>query len=170
MFKVNHSENGFCSMTFAPLWVTLHMVSLTYPNYPTSTQRKEYESWFLGFKVVLPCSSCRTNFPKNLESIKFDSVIDMCSRTAFAKCIWRLHNEVNRVLKKDVFVRFEDMNRFYEQLRASDCDTESCSKPLSQPQCVIRFQPDNQTERTQLLTIDKNCIQNFQQQINLFDP
>ncbi len=153
------SENGFCSMTFAFIWTTLHIFSLAYAPYPTTLEREGYTQWFLLFGVTLPCGACKKNFKKNLDAIKFHPIIDMCSRTAFAKCVWRLHNEVNRVLGKKIFISFEDMNEFYEQLRATDCDDESCKLPQFEPRCSIRFVPYDESTNT-TTTIDEKCIQN----------
>ena len=157
---VNNSENGFCSMTFSFLWTSLHMISLAYQPYPTTKQREIYTQWFLGFGDVLPCGACKKNFQKNLISIKFHPIIDMCSRTAFAKCIWRLHNEVNKVLNKKIYVTFEDMNAFYEQLRASECDDDSCTSPKFEPRCLIQFVPYDEFDKKASLTMDEKCIQN----------
>lgn len=169
-FRVSESENGFCSISFAPLWITLHMVTLTYPPYPTVEQRKQYSQWFLNFQYILPCEACRGNFKKNLFSIKFDEVIDFCTRHAFAKCVWRLHNEVNKALKKNIEVKFEDMNAFYEQLRATECDDISCKRTNRQPQCQIRFIPDKSLSVQKLLTIDKECAQSKIYYRSLIDP
>ena len=156
---VSKSTNGFCSLTFAFIWTTLHVVSLSYGPYPTTQKRLSFTQWFENFADVLPCISCALKFKLNLERIQFNPVLDMISREAFAKCVWRLHNEVNVQLNKDVFVSFEDMNAFYEQLRASECDENSCTIGKFQPRCLIRFVPYHETQKI-TLSIDENCIQN----------
>jgi len=153
------SKMGFCSLTFAFIWATLHTISLNYGPYPTTKKRLIFTTFFQNFGEILPCSSCGENFKKNLMAIQFHPIIDLISRTAFAKCVWRLHNEVNRQLGKDVFVSFEDMNIFYEQLRASDCDENSCSLTKFQPRCIIRFVPYKETDKV-TISIDEKCVQN----------
>ncbi len=151
MHEVSKSTSGFCSLTFAFIWTTLHVISLNYGPYPTTEKRLIFTNFFVNFGHILPCSACGKNFQKNLKAIQFHPVIDMISRTAFAKCVWRLHNEVNKSLGKNVFVSFKDMNQFYEKLRASDCSEESCSlQDAFQPRCIIRFVPEKESQETTL--------------------
>ena len=161
--EVSDSRNGFVSRVFGPAtWMILHMVSLNYPVVPTDEERQHYTDFFLGMQYVLPCRACRENFKKNLQDIGFDPSIDMLGRESFAKLVWRLHNKVNEMLNKDVYVTFEEMNSFYEELRASDCShtgpgTEaSCisSKTVEPAGCEIHVVPSRLAHG---ISIDDRC-------------
>ena len=151
----NDTTHGFCSSSFASIWITLHMITLDYPSSPTTQQRLEYTQWFELLGKVLPCSACRNHFPENLKKIHYDSKKDFLNRTTFARLGWRLHNLVNANLNKKLTVPWEDFLTFYEQLRAQDCSGDSCLRQSVGPQCMIQFVPEGSVPPKELLTYKK---------------
>lgn len=137
---VSESHHGFCSKTFAVIWNTMHMISLDYPVIPTQEERQLYTTQFLTLLKCIPCSACRKNVSFALKAIQFNEIIDMSSRKAYAYLVWRLHDYVDMTLGKTNRMSFEEMNVFYEKLRASDCSSDSCTRKDC-PQCVITYVP-----------------------------
>jgi len=139
-FTTSDEKHGFCSMTFAPFWFVLHMVSLDYPITPTRAERQLYTQWFENMGKVLPCSVCRGNFENNLKALnpKYNPLIDFASRTTFAHLVWRLHNKINEDLNKHIQVTWDNFKSFYEQLRATDCSGDSCKSTRVGPQCTLK--------------------------------
>jgi len=137
-FTTSDAKHGFCSMTFAPFWFVLHMVSLDYPTTPTRAERILYTQWFENMGKVLPCSVCRGNFENNLKALKYNPLIDFASRNTFAYLVWRLHNKINEDLNKHIQVPWDNFTSFYEQLRATDCSGDSCKSTRVGPQCTLK--------------------------------
>ncbi len=157
MQKPSESEHGFCSMVFGPIWFTMHIVSLNYPVAPQESERKIYTQWFLNMGEVLPCSICKQNFKNNLKAIGFNEILDFANRTTFSNLVWRLHNYINKHLGKDVFVTFESFTTFYEQLRASDCSGDTCTRK-SGPHCVLKFVPEGTVKKDEIFSIAAKCV------------
>jgi hypothetical protein len=165
LIKVSDSNNGFVSTVFGPsTWLVLHMVSLNYPTQPSPDERDAYTQWFMLFGKVLPCSACRENFKNNLLAINFDKNVDMVNRQSFANCVWRLHNEVNTMLGKNMNVSFSEFLSFYEKLRADKCIKKtpysegSCeANTRSKPRCIISVIPEEHALDIPSLTVNDMC-------------
>ena len=164
----NNPRNGFVSAIFGPLiWVSTHMIAQNYPLYPTSKDKKNFEDWFLGLGHILPCGACRDNFKSNLEAVGYDTKRDFINRHTLTRLVWKLHNEVNRMLKKDVFVTFADNISFYERLRATDCTPNdnkqegSCSNnERMKPKCMVMVIPKDAAEGPNTnMYVSSQCMQ-----------
>lgn len=151
-----YSNNGFVSTTWGPaMWMILHMVSMNYPILPSDQERYEYSTWFKLVGSILPCGACRDNFNKSLIILGFDINVDMKSRETFSRFVHLLHTYTNKILQKNIFVRYEDTYAFYEQLRATDCksvETEDACTKTKKTMCSISFG----TERG--IFINKECM------------
>lgn len=156
------SNDGFMTSVWGPLaWNFLHMISFNYPVKPTPQQKKDYARFVLHLGKVLPCRYCRDNFPRNLRAAGFGNDA-FASRDAFSRFVYRLHDGVNRMLKKPSGggkgLRFEDVRERYEQFR-SRCLTSTerradrrakkesgCTEPLfanAKGRCVLRIVPQD---------------------------
>jgi hypothetical protein len=156
----SRSEHGFCSNAFGPIWYTIHLVTLTYPVQPTDLERREYTTWFLLWEKVLPCSICRQNFGDNLKELHFSIAKDMYNRETFSRFVWRLHNLINRKLKKNVTMRWEEFNQFYEKLRADSCSSNSCQMTSVDLRCLLKFVRADSVSPDKLCCIDATCTNN----------
>ena len=71
-----NSNNGMSTTIWGPIiWSGLHITSFNYPVNPTASDKKNYKTWFLSYKNILPCVYCRGNFEKNLKSSKFNNAV-----------------------------------------------------------------------------------------------
>ena len=127
-----NSKNGMITYVWGPLlWHFLHMMSFNYPTDPEKyNKEKGYKPGFIQncyylfvrlLQYVLPCGACRDNLVKNFEILKFkenkkDILFD---RGTFSKFIFDLHETVNKYLKKESNLKYEDIKDFYEHFRAS---------------------------------------------------
>lgn len=138
---VSTNEHGFCSATFQPFWFTMHMNSLNYPLNPTKEQKALFSTWFVSSLKVMPCDICVKNALNLLTTLEFDPHSDLESRETFAKFVYLFHEEVNKQLGKQTSViSFQEVNDYYEELRASDCSSDSCTRPTSMPKCIIKIE------------------------------
>ena len=100
------SKNGFVSTVWGPAtWHYLHIMSFTYPNYPTDDERRTYFTFIQSLCNVLPCRSCREGLVKNLERVPLHSS-HLRGRVSFSHWMYRLHNEVNQMLNKQTIISF----------------------------------------------------------------
>ena len=125
-----------------------------------------------SLKAVLPCKYCRENLSKNLRSINF-SIKDMECRESFSMAIYKLHEEVNRMLGKKSNLTFSEVRDRYETFRARCLDDKGskvkfhdkktkkrekgCVKPLHgvKSKCVIKIVPKDKKCNT--FQMDPKC-------------
>lgn len=77
-------------------WFFLYSIALAYPENPSSDDKKNYYSFFLHLKNILPCAKCRKHYSQNLELYPLTDEI-LNSKLALFK--W-LHSIQNAVRKK----------------------------------------------------------------------
>ena len=130
-------------------------------------------------QYTLPCKYCRINLVKNfkvhplrLEHLK--------NRDSFSRYIYRLHEIINKMLKKKSGLSYCDVRERYENFRSrctqddkpklfkfnkTDKNTtkknkkeKGCTEPLygKKAKCVINIVP--QETRCKTLQIDKSCL------------
>jgi len=95
-----NSNDGMLTTVWGPsLWHTLHTISFNYPKRPTSSEKKNYKRFVMDLKYVLPCGKCRKNLSKNFRAVPLNSKA-LKNRENFSRWMYRLHEQVNKMLKK----------------------------------------------------------------------
>jgi hypothetical protein len=116
------SRNGFVSTLWGPpFWLILHCVAMNYPLHPTQKERQSFQTWFEATGNILPCGTCRINFPMNLINIQYDRRRDFVNRESLVRMMYSLHNEVRRQSNKPINVSYEEHIIMYERFRAQSC-------------------------------------------------
>lgn len=89
-------------------WMTLHSVALAYSDSPTASEKTLMTTWIDMFRDTITCPSCRGHFSETLEKYRkiFPGMLD--SRQNFAMFTFRVHNAVNRRLKKPVYASLDE--------------------------------------------------------------
>ncbi len=112
------SGDGMLTKVWGPaIWHALHTISFNYPVKPTNQDKQHYKAFVLNLQNVLPCKYCRINLKKNLKEMPLTST-DLINRNAFSKYIYRLHEHVNKMLKKESGLTFADVRERYEHFRS----------------------------------------------------
>lgn len=94
-----------------PMWASIHLVALGYPDKPSANHRKHARDFIESFKFVTPCSNCQNHFRAMLERSPLTEK-DLDSSHAFFAWTVNRHNEVNeRIGKKTVSV--EEAREFW---------------------------------------------------------
>jgi hypothetical protein len=171
-----HSGDGFLTSVWGPSqWHMLHIISFNYPVNPTLEEKKQYMEYVLSLQNVLPCGACRKNLKTNFKHLPLTMSI-MKSRDTFSRYIYRLHELVNKMLKKVSNLTYCDVRERYEHFRArcvdeapkvfkySDIKTnkkvneKGCTEPLygKKARCILNIVP--QEEKGQSIQIDKKCM------------
>ena len=116
--KDYQSKDGMLTTVWGPsTWHLLHTISFNYPNEPTSEEKTHYRDFVLNLKHVLPCGKCRANLIKNFKKLPLTTA-HMKSRATFSKYMYRLHELINRMLKKKSGLTYEAVKERYENFRA----------------------------------------------------
>lgn len=174
--KDYYSGDGMLTNVWGPsLWHYLHTMSFNYPIYPTSQDKKQYRDFIISLQYVLPCKYCRMNLIKNFKAFPITSN-DMMNRNSFSRYVYKLHESVNKMLKKKSGLSYCDVRERYEHFRARCTNTKpklfhiktyknktkseekGCTEPLygKKSKCIIKIVP--QEEKCNTMQIDKKCL------------
>jgi len=182
--KDYYSGDGMLTTVWGPsMWHYLHTMSFNYPVHPTAEDKKHYKEFMLNLQYVLPCKYCRQNLTKNYKVFPLRSS-DLLNRDAFSRYVYKLHEMVNKLLKKKSGLTYCDVRERYEHFR-SRCTNEKpklfdvkafkddeklknktlkkkgekgCTEPLygKKSKCIIKIVP--QEEKCKTMQIDEKCM------------
>lgn len=94
-------------------WMTLHSVSLIYPETPTPYEQQLVSQWLDLFQACITCPSCRDHFAEMLGRMRALFPTMLRSRADFAEAMFRAHNTVNRRLDKPVYGTLHECMEVY---------------------------------------------------------
>lgn len=176
--KDYYSGDGMLTTVWGPsMWHFLHTMSFNYPVNPSADDKKHYREFMLNLQYILPCKYCRQNLTKNYKAFPVRSS-DMASRDSFSRYVYKLHEMVNKMLKKKSGLSYCDVRERYEHFR-SRCTAEKpklfdikafktnktvkkgekgCTEPLygKKSKCIIKIVP--QEEKCKTMQIDQKCM------------
>ena len=179
------SGDGMLTSVWGPsMWHYLHTMSFNYPVNPTNIEKHQYRDFILSLQHVLPCKYCRINLKNNFRALPL-TLKSMESRDTFSRYVYRLHELVNKMLKKRSGLSFCDVRERYEHFRSRCTEDETdkrifnlkqtkklaknsksksksgergCTTPLygKKSKCIIKIVPKE--EKCETFQIDKKCI------------
>lgn len=175
-----YSGDGMLTTVWGPSqWHFLHTMSFNYPVEPTIKDKKYYKDYILNLRHVLPCKYCRQNLTNNLKANPITAT-DMKNRDSFSRYVYKLHEAVNKMLKKKSGLSYCDVRERYEHFRSRCTDEKpqvfslerqrqrsftrkttkekGCTEPLygKKAKCIIKIVP--QEEKCPTMQIDKKCL------------
>tara|TARA_B100001769_G_scaffold182008_1_gene143912 strand:+ start:2338 stop:2928 length:591 start_codon:yes stop_codon:yes gene_type:complete len=166
------SGDGMLTTVWGPsMWHYLHTMSFNYPIKPSANDKQYYRNFILNMQNVLPCRHCRENLKRNFKAHPL-KMCNMKNRDSFSRYIYKLHETVNKMLKKKSGLSYSDVRERYEHFR-SRCTKDKpkmfnfrktrkkekgCTEPLygKKSKCIIKIVPQDQKCKT--MQIDKQCI------------
>jgi hypothetical protein len=95
-------------------WIMLHLLTLSYPDKPTSEDMENHKKFLLAMSDVLPCSECKDHFKGHLRKCTLSHALR--SRNDYVKCVWRMHNEVS----PEKAIKFEEFVKIYDEILKMD--------------------------------------------------
>ena len=111
-----YSGDGMLTSIWGPnMWHYLHTLSFNYPVKPTQENKKKYKEFILNLQYTLPCKHCRINLTNNLKIHPLRNT-DLKNRDSFSRYIYKLHEIVNKMLKKTSGLSYCDIRERYEHL------------------------------------------------------
>ena len=176
--KDYYSGDGMLTTVWGPsMWHFLHSMSFNYPVAPTEDDKKHYREFMLSLQYILPCKYCRQNLTKNYKVFPLRSS-DMAGRESFSRYVYKLHEMINKLLKKKSGLSYCDVRERYEHFRSRCIDEnpklfdikayknnktqkkkeKGCTEPLygKKSKCIIKIVP--QDEKCKTMQIDQKCI------------
>jgi len=81
-------------------WMTLHSVSLIYPDTPTAEERAIMDKFIRLFAETISCPTCKDHFQRLLSLYTANHPEYLNSKQDLAVFVFRAHNSVNRKLDK----------------------------------------------------------------------
>lgn len=84
-------------------WMTLHSVSTSYSESPSAAEKQLVSTWLEMFRDTITCPYCKEHFTEVHANYKRVFPNFLNSRHEFAMFAFRVHNAVNRRLKKPVY-------------------------------------------------------------------
>ena len=142
--KDYYSGDGMLTTVWGPsMWHYLHTMSFNYPVNPTADDKKHYRDFIISLQYVLPCKYCRMNLTKNFKVFPL-RMEDMKDRDSFSRYVYKLHEMINKLLKKKSGLSYCDVRERYEHFR-SRCTSE---KPAVFDIKSIRPEHKNKTMKT----------------------
>ena len=175
--KDYYSGDGMLTTVWGPsMWHFLHTMSFNYPVNPTPEDKQHYQDFMLSLQHILPCKYCRQNLTNNYKIFPL-TINDMASRDSFSRYVYKLHEMVNKLLKKKSGLSYCDVRERYEHFRSRCTDEKpklfamkaqketqkpehqkGCTEPLygKKSKCIIKIVP--QEEKCKTMQIDKKCI------------
>lgn len=170
------SSDGMLTSVWGPsMWHYLHIMSFNYPIKPRNIDKIKYRNFILNLQYTLPCKYCRINLKNNLKTLPL-TMKCMESRDTFSRYIYRLHEIINKMLKKKSGLSYYDVRERYEHFRSRCTQDETqmrvfnfnktaknkhesgCTTPLygKKSKCIIKIVPKEKKCKT--FQIDKKCI------------
>lgn len=120
--KDYYSGDGMLTTVWGPsMWHFLHTMSFNYPINPTPEEKIHYKAFMLNLQYILPCKYCRQNLTKNYKAFPLRSN-DMLNRENFSRYVYKLHEMVNKMLKKKSGLSYCDVRERYEHFRSRCTD------------------------------------------------
>jgi hypothetical protein len=163
------SGDGMLTSVWGPsLWHYLHTMSFNYPINPTENDKKNYMTFILNLKSVLPCRYCRENLKNNLKKLPL-TIKDMQNRHTFSKYVYDLHELINNMLGKKSGLSYCDVRERYEHFRArctlneiNPAKEKGCVEPLygKKSKGIIHIIPKDTPCNS--IQIDKDCLKRKQ--------
>jgi len=95
-------------------WMTLHSITTSYPESPTPAEKHLASAWLEMFRDTITCPHCRDHFTEIHGNYKRVYPNFLNSRQDLAMFAFRVHNSVNRRLKKPIY---ESVSACMERLR-----------------------------------------------------
>ena len=185
--KDYYSGDGMLTTVWGPsMWHFLHTMSFNYPVNPTADDKKHYREFMISMQYILPCKYCRQNLTKNYKVFPLRSS-DLENRESFSRYVYKLHEMVNKMLKKKSGLTYCDVRERYEHFRSRCTDEKpklfdikaykdkqktkkkekGCTEPLygKKSKCIIKIVP--QEEKCKTMQIDKKCFKTREMPPNL---
>lgn len=121
---------GMSPAVWGPIfWATMHIVSLGYPNEPSTEDKAGAAAFYNSLASVIPCAICRSHYRAALKATPVETALN--SRHALIHWVFELHNNVNAQLGKPKITFQEYINHMQSLAGTSHTKLPSSSFNIS---------------------------------------
>jgi len=89
-------------------WMTLHSISINYPDSPSAIDKSMARRYLDLFRDTITCPSCKNHFTSMFRTYQLQHPEWLDSKLNFILAICRMHNTVNKRLDKPIQHTFAD--------------------------------------------------------------
>lgn len=155
--------DGMSTAVWGPaMWHVLHTISFNYPVNPSFEEKRHYMDFIYNLRFVLPCKHCRENLVKNLKTLPL-TITTMKNRDSFSRYVYKLHELVNKMLKKKSKWTYAAVRERYEHFR-SRCTTAKvkhagCTEPIYgvKSRCILNIVPAAKNKSKDSIQVAQCC-------------
>lgn len=102
------------------MWTNMVHVAQAFPLNPTNQDRKNYQTFYLIIKDILPCYACRQNYARHLKELP----VNTSSRNNLLQWLHQLHNKTLRQMKRSELT-YEKFIQKYDNSQSSNSTSKS---------------------------------------------
>lgn len=93
-----------------PLWFSLHLITLNYPNNPRNIDKHNFKNFFESLINVIPCNYCKHNFKIHMKKLPIDNALN--NKNTLVKWLFNIHNLTNKHLNKNIFTYQQFISKY----------------------------------------------------------
>ena len=97
------------------MWSSIHFIALGFPETPSEKQKSDYKQFFENLYKVLPCNTCSEHLEKTLKNDLPLYANNLVNNSELFKWTVKLHNIVNKRLKKKEMSFKDTENMYYKR-------------------------------------------------------
>lgn len=94
-------------------WFMMHVISFTYPEEPSSYDKRAFHDYYSSLKDVLPCEKCKKHYNTYFQQHPIGPHLD--KRMDLIRWVIDIHNYVNTNLDKPTYT-VEEVLKMYKGL------------------------------------------------------
>jgi hypothetical protein len=99
-------------------WSFLHILSISFPDQPTSEQKTHFRQCLEHLAPIMPCEQCRNHMTEYLRTVEWDKVLT--TKETCMRFVWEFHNSVNQRLGKPLYSWDQLIDTYETRLNASE--------------------------------------------------
>ena len=103
-------------------WFFIDSICLSYPLYPTESDKQQYKNFFYSFPNILPCAKCRMHFNEYINKNPLtDDILN--SKETLIDWILNVHNKIrNKIISKEEFYTYYN-DKYKVNVKSDTCQT-----------------------------------------------
>jgi hypothetical protein len=105
-------------------WEFTHIITLNYPDNPTSQDKLNYFTFFDSLQYVLPCEKCQVNLTKHFQKYPLTPQI-LSSKESLVTWWIDIHNLVNHQTGKQLMSYDDAINTLQSKINNADSNSNT---------------------------------------------
>lgn len=94
-------------------WFVIYTTAFTYPNKPSSQEKKDTKNFLILLGKKLPCEECNNNFKKHLKKFPLNNKT-LKNKISLINWVINVNNEVRKSTGKEP-LKYKEIKEYYEK-------------------------------------------------------